>query len=411
MSRTEGRRWRTGWIALIDIVAFSVKAEEEQERCLHFLLAVAGKLLSSCPADDVFLNPAGDGVLLAADPNAVRPALFLDWTESLVAACMHPRQARQRWHLEMPQSELPRAFHIRAGTHAGTFFITQLPELSGFRYVVGRGPNECRRIADYADGGRVLVSQKFLDEYEGTVGIHPRHRRRLFPQNEDQPLEVPAKHRRTASIRLLRGTHETAARLRTAIPHRLSFLQKVDAALHERCLEPIAEIIDAVLMEALRGVTRSTLSTRVSILAPSPDGGHLQVTRYRHHWQGLFISQSHTRYAIRGKLQGLPGFSFHQMRPLFINALPRYKHDPAAYALRFKQYNLQPEEIRRWQRQSRAFLAVPFHFGSPLGVLCVDWGNSLQPLGPDTFQRLAQYLQQKHLAELAYLWLLRTEGR
>lgn len=388
------------FILIADIEGFSPLPDAQQRylspRLWSFVEAhpLVRRLGDECPC-----NGTGDGILVAATRNDanVEHGEFLALAEEIVD--------------HMAGGAYP--CRVRVGVHEGP--LRRIDGL-GKTQVVGTGPNICARVTSIGDGGQVIVSERFVQSYVDEVGASVLSR--FEPGVEEAPIEVFVKHGESVRIRQLvaqmgRSSRPQGAieRARTA-PGKLEALQHVESRIRQRLVRIERGIVEA-LGQLDPHVTPSTLSTRVSLLAPqgSPGERVLSATSFRFHRHSSFVGRGMARYSLEGDGAGPPGRAFVDRKVIALTRLSPFDCDkPDLYCRKLvTRWGLETSNIVAWQRKPRSLIAIPIGIRPDKtdAVICIDLDDPLANVPIASVRKVAERMMVLHGEALAALWALR----
>lgn len=369
-----------GWIAVVDIVGFSLKPDPIQRDIATFLM----RAVESTHLYRMYLHGhleyavacTGDGFVLAVAESLLenRVEQILRFAEE-IQALVHAYEEALLHNLNS-QGELPspldtsmREFKIRIGLHRGEFAFEQI---LGQRNAVGTGLNLAVRIAGHGDAEHILASRQFVEAYAATATL-------VDGQFLAYSGEAGVKHgiglQVYAYFREVEKNVVFGNKANTKSGERQRRVDQLILAALEKCTGRITRFLND---EAK--IPPSETGVRLTILAPSCEPKYLAVTQYRH-LEGEPSTSSNVAYRIEGdKPEGVSAEAFVLKRPALISQLPDRHREFREYCNRLAAHGLSEEAVTHFRRPCRAFVAVPFALAVAENAWFVLTLDSIDPL-------------------------------
>jgi len=400
-----------GVILICDIVDFSLQSIDVQYALVKRLWSItrSHRVVNEL-GDRASFNSTGDGLLLTTRTEGSKTfRSVVEFAEELI----------QRMSSKEPEGPSAK---LRVGLHCGSFkeFDEQPNDVvpDEIRMSIGTGCNDCARLSSLGDGGMIVVSEEFVQEWYRNAGDQMGYK--FYPKIGSEPIQVWVKHGAEQAIRIL---HQRKKR-RVRPPSKVSFIEQVNFEIKHALSEveqdfvlSIAEWtspVDAV-DRWLRDL-QTSLSIRISIFAPPAKAAPVKrksliCTPYRYHFDGDRTTPSKTSYSLRQGRGGPVAFAYRHNEPYFINNLPDYENSRTVYLSGVRVMGLTERDIEMWGNKPRAILAIPFAFSDqrePDAVLCMDCEQPVD-LSNDDLAVVLGGLRDRFAGHLAALWHLRVK--
>ena len=361
----------------------------------------------------MLINSTGDGFLVGIPTNAtsddrgvVERGLamwLLDVAEKLVEACSR---------YESSSEAAP--MRIRIGLHRGDYFLG-LPNWDQF--AVGIGLNWVARVASLGGDNQIIVSEEAVQSMVNDYG-RDLLSERFNPRLNDEPLVLAVKHRRPASVRVLRRRAGSTVG-RNTLPPKVREVQ----IIHDRIGKLVWTFLNqfhARLVE--RGINDA--QPRITVWALGPDARTLVSTVYRcqPRQQSGIQRPSETCWPLVPAPVGPVAEAYHTRRRS-VDTFPN-THSARQYARKWRKLKLTDERIRQFSRFSGTIFGIPLEIAPKMGllegVLCVDLAPNFRArsrttalTGQKTSQwrivsELVEEFEERYASTLAILLRLRN---
>jgi Adenylate and Guanylate cyclase catalytic domain len=368
-----------GWVAVADIVGYSLKPDEVQRDTATFLVrAIESTFLFRrilVDRRDYGVACTGDGFILVVADEAIPQRgheilRFVEEIQSLVRAYEGRLQAELGLR---PETE----FKIRFGIHRGAFAFEQI---FGQRNAIGTGVNMACRVAGYGDADHIILSAdaaralpcerlvkgQYVDPI-GEAGV--KHNIGIyvyayFRESQDGP--------KGAEGTVLYGRRDNP---KAAI--RQIAIDKLITEELRRIEEGVSDYLNS------RSVSKEESRIRLTILAPTEDQKYLTVTQYR--YLALEpVTKSDIAFHLLGPEgpQGVAAEAFVRDRTVMVTELADRLRDFAAYCEGLKAHCLSEDDIVGLRRPCRSFVATPIRLPVSKNARLVLALDSLHPLFP-----------------------------